>query len=547
MATSEQDVSVQRKAETASDAAVKVRPKKGDSILDKLLSLLSSTRFGVVMLSILLICCMIGMLIMQKDVDGFEKYYREITPAQRLIFGYLGFFDIYHSWYFNLLMAVTGLNIILASIDRFPTAWQYIKNPKLIASPNFIRAQNFSKETALAGKPKEVAEKIKAAWRQHGFKAKITEDNDRLTVFAQRNVTNRLGAYIVHVALLTIFFGGFLTARYGMGGMMQITPGETTNAFTTFEMTLDGPRTGQATVPFQVECTDLQQKLIRPEGGLEAQNTIDWLSYIKVKDGGRETPALVHMNNPFDIKGAEPPRISTVAGTSVPSAIDNVIHTTLGGYRFFQSQFTPIGNARAIRVAFQPVAGGEPITATIQRNGSAEVPGIGKVDYTDFFCDFRMQEGQPGTISADYNNPVAQLTITKTDGTRQVVFAVNPREADNFYKAPEAAKDNQGENLLLVNGHKTILTEFEKVALGHTLAVQYDPGRTPVYVGFTLLCAALCFVFFLSHQRVWAVIEPDNHQAKVYMGGNTNRNRTSFETRFNTLVESVTGEGNQDE
>src|SRR5262245_60800243 len=121
--------------------AVKAQSKKPESILDQILGLLSSVRFGVTMLVIVLICAMIGMLIMQQSVDGFERYYQRLTPAQRQVYGTLGFFDIYHALYFSVLLAITGLNIILASIDRFPTAWAYVSKPKLQASPNFIRAQ----------------------------------------------------------------------------------------------------------------------------------------------------------------------------------------------------------------------------------------------------------------------------------------------------------------------------------------------------------------------------------------------------------------------
>lgn len=544
MATTEQEVSVQADATSKSEPTVKIKARNEENILDKILRLLSSVRFGIVMLSLLLICCMIGMLIMQKDVDGFLKYYRELTPSQRKIWGALGFFDIYHVWYFNLLLAITGLNIILASIDRFPTAWAYIVKPKLSASPNFIRAQNLTADANLSEKPNVAVENIKNAWGEHGFKARVTEENNRITVFAQRNVWNRLGAYVVHVALLTIFLGGFLTSRYGLGGMMQIIPGETSNTFVTSDMSIEGPRMGQAAVPFDIECTDLQQKLIRPEGGLDAQNTIDWLSFVKVHDGGQQTDAVVHMNNPYDIKGSSPPRIRRAqGGESQPNSFEMLIHKTLGGYRLFQSQFTPIGNARSIQISFEPEGGGEAKKVSIPRNGSAEVPGIGTVEYIDFFPDFSIQQGQPGTVSADYNNPVAQLRITKPDGSKQGIFAVNGRFAEEFY-APrkEALDQDSGQNLLLVNNHKAILREFEKVALGHTLTVQYDPGRLPVYVGFTLLSIALCMVFFFSHQRVWAVIEPDGNKSKVYFGGNTNRNRASFEPRFNTLVESVIGE-----
>ena len=40
------------------------------------------------------------------------------------------------------------------------------------------------------------------------------------------------------------------------------------------------------------------------------------------------------------------------------------------------------------------------------------------------------------------------------------------------------------------------------------LSVQRDPGATVVYVGFVLLFLTLVAVFFFSHQRVWAAIEP---------------------------------------
>ena len=82
-------------------------------------------------LVLVLICSIIGMLIMQVEVEGFQDYYQRLTPAQRAIYEQLGFFDIYHSWYFALLLAITGLNIILASIDRFPSAWRFISKPAL--------------------------------------------------------------------------------------------------------------------------------------------------------------------------------------------------------------------------------------------------------------------------------------------------------------------------------------------------------------------------------------------------------------------------------
>jgi cytochrome c biogenesis protein len=600
MATTETELSTSTaEAPPASVSKVTVSSPNRDSVLDKLLRLLSSVRFGIVMLSIVLLCCMIGMLVMQVNVDGFQKYYENLKPAQKLVYGALGFFDIYRKgaplpssplrvldpiWpaslnYFQLFLSIIGLNIILASIDRFPAAWQYIRKPKLTASPKFIAAQMFNAQEVMNEPPARAAEKIREIWWKQRWQAAIklqfwvllvlglvsvveialrvgkvsplipaaylvvawlgylalvvslwlkkrkgsgwvhiTDENGRLTVFGERQALNRLGAYAVHVALLTIFTGGFLTSRGEVGGAMEIKPGRISDRFARSEITLEGPRESQEVLPFEIECTDLQQKLIRPEGGLDNSNTIDWLSYIRIIDKKHNVSQdmLVHLNNVGDYRG----------------------------YRFFQNSFQPVGNARQITITFEPAAGGgAPLPpVTIKRNGSAEVPGLGTVRYVNFYPDFDVDESGPTTLSRDYNNPAAQLEIVGPEGKRSMFFAFNPQLSDEYLtKANEKIAKEGGENPLLVNGNKIILRDFEKVSLTHTLTISYDPGRTPVYIGFTLLVMALCGVFFFSHQRIWAVIEPNGSGSKIHFGGNTNRNRPAFEGRFNTLVQSVTG------
>jgi ResB protein required for cytochrome c biosynthesis len=496
--------------------------KKGNvssigSLIDYFLRLLSSVRFGLIMLGTLLTCCMIGMLIMQINVEGFQKYYNALSPAKRIAFGRLGFFDIYHSWYFSLLLAITGLNIILASIDRFPTAWQYIKKPKLLASPKFIRAQMFAAEMGYSGESGRLAEEIKGKWRCARFRVRVSEGEGRTTIFAQRYVWNRLGAYAVHVALLTIFTGGFLTNRYGAGGSMEIEPERVSDRFANLQYTLDGPRASMMTLPFKIECLDLQQTLIRPEGGLDAQNTIDWLSFIRIDDNGRKKDLLVHLNNVGNYRG----------------------------YRFFQSQFSPVASARQVVVSFEPIAGGEAVTAKIRRNEIVDVPGIGSVRFVAFYPDFDIADsGFTPIQSGEYSKPFAQLEILTPNGERRAALALGPQAAAFFDlgKSGQGAKDDV-ERELSINGRRILLKDFEKVSRAHTLTIQYDPGRTPVYIGFVLLLIALCGVFFFSHQRVWAVIEPSGShtEGKLYIGGNVNRNRQAYEDTFNRMVSLAIG------
>jgi cytochrome c biogenesis protein len=472
--------------------------------ITKLLNLLSSVRFGVTLLVLLVIGSMTGMLIMQQSVEGFDKYYAELTPSQQLLWGRLGFFDIYHAWYFNALLLVLSLNIVLASIDRFPKAWTFISRPKLDASANWLRGQEQSATMKLVGESRQsVAERISAACRRVGFKTKITEKGNRVFVFAQSNVFNRLGAYAVHVALLTIFTGGFLTSQFGSTGQMFLKPGMVSSEMreTVFDLDQQKPVTLQ--LPFEVVCTDIQQKLIRKDGPITANNTIDWMTRIRIRDTDGEHEALVHMNAPFDYRG----------------------------YRFFQASFSPAGMARAITVRATPEKGGEPLDVTIPRDGSITLPDGTVLAYADFWAD--VSTGPEKNVdTSDYSNPAAVLNVKTPQGQPERAFAFLPAMAEN---APIAKR--------AVGGYTYRLIDYEKVADAHILSIQHDPGSTVVYIGFTLLALTLINVFFFSHQRVWALIEDGaDGNYEVTMGGNTNRNRLGFEGRFKRLTNAINGQ-----
>lgn len=472
--------------------------------ITKLLNLLSSVRFGVVLLVLLVIASMIGMLIMQQNVDKFNEYYAELTPSQQLLWGKLGWFDIYHVWYFNTLLLILSLNIVLASIDRFPKAWTFISRPKLDAGATWLKGQEQNTTLKLDGESRQsVSERIAAACKRVGFKTKTTEKGNKTFVFAEKDRWNRLGAYAVHVALLTIFTGGFLTSYFGRTGQMFLKPGMVSNEMMETQFDLDRQKPVTLLLPFEVTCTDIQQKLIKDDGPITANNTIDWLTRFRIKDEYGEHDALVHMNAPFDYRG----------------------------YRFFQASFAPAGKARTVTVRLTPTAGGEPLDVTLPRDGSTTLPDGTHIAFADFWADVSLGP-QENVETPDYSNPAAVLAVTPPGGQPERAFAFPPEMAEN---APIAKKP--------VAGYTYRLTNFEKAANAHILSIQRDPGSTVVYIGFGLLGLTLIGVFFFSHQRVWALIEEkEQGNYEVVMGGNTNRNRLAFETRFKHLTNIISGQ-----
>jgi cytochrome c biogenesis protein len=313
----------------------KAKPKSSP-VLNRTLDFLSSVRFGVVLLCILVILSILGMVIIQQNVQGFDAFYATRTPAEKIIYGYLGLFDVYHSWYYNLLLLILSLNIVLASIDRFPSAWSYLAKPKLTATRGWLLNQKVHETIELRGESEEeVAGRIQRVFEANGLKTRTavsetsayaTDDEGRknfdatvkrknLFVFGESGRINRLGAYIVHVFLLTLFLGHFVALQTGFDADVRLTPDtnpqvlrdfnlwQQTDEIELIQINLDKQERYSVKLPFTITCTEIEQKLIDPNGEIDISNTLDWRTQIRINDPEYgETVADVSLNKPFSYR-----------------------------------------------------------------------------------------------------------------------------------------------------------------------------------------------------------------------------------------------------
>ncbi len=514
---------------SAAEETIKPRPetkRQSAPFLNRALDFLSSVRFGVFQLILLVILAMIGMLVLQQNVQGFEAYYVSLTPAEKLVFGKLGFFDIYHSWYFNLLLLTLSLNIILASIDRFPSAWAYIKDPKKTATKAWLLSQQSNATIELGTEDKNGAvEKVKSVFQKFGMKPVATDvesieygvdsegrkdfsiiKNKKSTVvFGETGRLNRLGAYIVHVFLLTLFLGHFVALQTGFDADVRMVPGQVMNEIQLIQFNLDKKEKFNVQIPFTMECTEIEQRLVDENAGIDVNNTLDWRTQVKINDPDYgESIIDVSLNKPFSYRG----------------------------YRFFQASTIPVGNASVITIDATPQAGGAPVKVDIKRNGKTTLPDGTVVEYAEFMPDFTFGgDGQPDTKSGEYNNPVAILNVTPPQGERVRVFAFASGVAENIpVGAPKA-------------GYKWRLSSFEKAPLAHILSIKYDPYEGAFiawYIGGFGLIGALAFVFFYPHKRVWAHVEErEDGTVEVVLGGDANKNQVAFGERIERIAEEI--------
>jgi cytochrome c biogenesis protein len=493
-----------------------MKPKSSAwSAVDFVLDILSSVPFGLVLLMLLIAACMVGMLIQQQELQTFPAYYAALTPAEKVIYGKLGFFDIYHANYFNVLLLLLSLTIILTSIDHFPAAWSFIAKKKLTASATWAKSQRTKDEVILPGEARAaLVEQAAAAARKFGLKTRITEEAERTTIFAEKGAWNRLGAYAVHVALLTIFAGGFLTSR-GFTGSMVVQPDKTSDRMAMSVFQVDNatlqhiPGQREMELPFDVEGLDIEQKLLDKNKSLDVGNTLDWITRVRITDKAtkQQHEAIIHMNTPHDVKYG------------------------FNGYRMFQASTNALGSARSIKLRVTPKAGGAAQEVTIPRAGQTKLSDGTVVKYIEFNPHFTVAEnGRAEIASAEYENPAAHLSVLYPDGDSREVWAFNEAFQNTMAQAP-FLRDKFGDTGKM----NFALLDFEKVPFAHVLSIQYDPGVKVVYLGFTMLCVMLILIYLFSHQRLWLVVE----DGKVTLGGDANRNRLGFEDKVKKIAATI--------
>ncbi|KXJ99205.1 MAG: ResB protein required for cytochrome c biosynthesis [Acidobacteria bacterium OLB17] len=392
---------------SAAEETIKAPPSRVPkaALFIRFIDWISSVRFGVTLLCILVVLSMVGMLILQQNVSGFDAYYASLTPAEKTIYGALGLFDIYHAWYFEFMLLVLSLNIVLASIDRFPSAWSYIVKPKLTATRKWLEVKKLTETRQFPGKTaSEAAAEIASVFKSNGLKPTVTTTDEATFVLGESGKWNRLGAYVVHLALIILFMGHWVALQTGFDADVRMVPGQKTEQIQLIEYNLDKKERYNVQLPFSITCTDIQQQLIDEAGPIDVQNTLDWRTEVRIADPAYGTyTADVSLNKPLNYRG----------------------------YRFFQAQSIPIGNARTVTLNLTPENGGPAETIKVQRNGFTTLADGTKVEYADFQPDFTIgPNGQADTRSSDYKNPVAILNVRPRAARRHASLLLPARSAE---------------------------------------------------------------------------------------------------------------------
>lgn len=179
-----------------------------------LYSQIASTQLTLILLIIMVVCMLVGTLFPQGGTQ--EEYLEAFGELRTTWFTRLGFFDVFHSWYFLLVGGIFFLNMVFCSID----GWMGHIRPK---PARFKEASTVQLE--LGGKK---SDQMVEVLKNRGYRVRQvhTEEGGRSFV-AQRGLPSRPVSVIYHFGLALTFVGFVLSALTAFNGEVYIYPGET--------------------------------------------------------------------------------------------------------------------------------------------------------------------------------------------------------------------------------------------------------------------------------------------------------------------------------
>lgn len=208
-------------------AALRSRTKN-KTWIDSIWNFFASVKIGVLLLVITLVASIFGTIYPQvihlpTNIDPYQ-YYPEEYGTAGLLYVTLGFHRLYGSWWYITLLVLTGISIIISSIDRGVPLYRSLKNQAVRRHPRFMARQRLNGE-AVVDDPAQMLAKAKEALSSMGYKVL---SGDR-AIMGEKNRFSRWGGYVVHVGLIIFLFGALLRffPGFSMEQYVWIRDGET--------------------------------------------------------------------------------------------------------------------------------------------------------------------------------------------------------------------------------------------------------------------------------------------------------------------------------
>ncbi|WP_102692549.1 cytochrome c biogenesis protein ResB [Rummeliibacillus pycnus] len=188
------------------------------TMIDKIWNFFSSVKIGVALIVITLVAAAIGTFLPQvvyvnvMQGEDVKQAYIDNYGTFGKIYYNLGLSDIYSSWWFQTLIGLLAISIIVASLDRGIPLYKSLKNQRVKRHESFMKRQRIYGQQIMtsqqADESLDLAEK-----KMKELRYKVRREDGVL--LAEKGRFARSGPYINHIGLIIFLFGVMLRLMPG--------------------------------------------------------------------------------------------------------------------------------------------------------------------------------------------------------------------------------------------------------------------------------------------------------------------------------------------
>jgi len=442
--------------------------------LDRSWKILTSMNFTITMFLSLALSSIIGTLIPQNAEKA--AYIHEYGETIYSILSFFNIFDLYHSWWFQFLLLMLTISILLCSFDRLKATWKVIfpKNPKFNVSR--FQKSSIRAEFATPLRIKEIIESYEPIVSKNFGYSRIEHADKGLRIFAEKGRWTRLGVYIVHSSVILLLFGALLGSIFGFEGFVNIPEGQSTKTITM-------RKTGKPyDLNFDIRCDDFDVSFY--ESGVPRE----YRSKLTIIENGQEVlKKAIVVNDPLRYKGIN----------------------------IFQSSYG-IASPESVVLAFNVKKSGNVYTKKVSMGEEIDIgKGLGTFIFRNFVESFNFRGHDIG--------PSVIGTLNRMDQEpRDIVLPINFERFD------------------MMRGGDIVISVKDMNRSYYTgLQVTSDPGVPIVYVSFIAMLIGFYITFFMYHQMFLIEVLSVGRNSKVIVTALANKNRLDMENKTKKLSDNL--------
>jgi cytochrome c biogenesis protein len=411
---------------------------KNSGFLQSLWDFFCSLKLAISLIITLAVTSIFGTII--KQGGTMEELQREYSAGTIKLFSSLDLFDMYHSWWFILLLYLFTVNLTACSIKRLPRVWKLATEPTPLLESGLEKSlSNIYAFTAKESTP-QIKERMVSFLKTNFGAPEVTERDGEIHLFVNKTPYSRLGVYVVHLSIIVVFIGAILGSLFGYKAYVNIPEGgETDKVYTRAEKEIP--------LGFKLRCDKFTVTLYDTGAPKEFR------SLLTVLDNGQEVikQRATIVNDPLTYKGIT----------------------------FYQSSYGPAGDA-TFHLTARSRKGALTVPLTLRQGELAKLTDGSRIQVVE-------STQEVGQMMPGFSGPAARIEYTPV-GKEPQTFVI-------FKNFPNFDEQRGGDMIFTYDASDA------KFFTG--LQVAKDPGVGVVWLGCALMVIGICIAFFMSHKRVW--------------------------------------------